>query len=392
MKKNTTIRRRNTADSQQQALFAPIAVPMPKGEGCHVVSVGKRRDGGTRYWCLKHKADATAKYGKPATACRTAHFPPIAEEDILTLNFADYAGGVALWGAVPPVYDTTTQPLDRGIHVHARVALDSAKELDHTFRAVRIIGRQFPDEGLYVDELDAIYYMVTTVFGHTMKQVRCTYCGYAHLDRDWFSVHPHSRHLCAGCGKHFKDTGIGIGNPICGVRNACSIQTRPPKHTARTLDIRQQDYPGGIQIWGSNPAFIWTSETSEEEGIHVHAYLDGAAYPEVDETYGSVTIDGVTLDPAMVRLFMAQSVLPSLKDRVVAVTCASCGKEILSEGDLAFTPVTTHCCGRCNRDVAATGRLRKTISNPLPLVLWQLAEFAARPPQKHDLGLLPETI
>src|SRR6267378_3294771 len=33
---------------------------------CKIVVVGKRRDGGTRYWCLKHRADATAKYGRRA--------------------------------------------------------------------------------------------------------------------------------------------------------------------------------------------------------------------------------------------------------------------------------------------------------------------------------------
>jgi hypothetical protein len=65
------------------------------------------------------------------------------------------------------------------------------------------------------------------------------------------------RHLCAGCGKQFKDSGVGIGNPICGVRDACGIQTRTPKPSKKTLDICQRDYPGGIQIWGSNPAFIW---------------------------------------------------------------------------------------------------------------------------------------
>ena len=386
------IQRNSTPIGEQQTLFGTRTVPVPDGEGCHVVSVGKRRDGGTRYWCLKHKADATAKYGKPATECRTAHFPPIAEEDILTLDFAKYPGGVAMWGAVPPVYDTTTQPLDRGIHVHTRVTSDSEKELDQTFRAVRIIGEQLPDGGLYVDELDAIYYMATTVFGYTMKQVRCTYCGYAHLDRDWFSVHPHVRHLCAGCGKHFRDTGIGIGNPICGVRDACGIRTDAPKLSKKTLSIRQKDYLGGIQIWGSNPAFIWTGKNSEEEGIHVHAFLEGTQMPEVDETYGKVTIDGVTLDPVMVRLFMAQSVLPSLKDRVVAVTCTSCREGILSEGELSFTPSTTHRCGKCEKDVPSTGRLRNMVSNPLPLVLSLLEKFATRPLQKHDLGLLPESI
>jgi hypothetical protein len=379
-------------EAEQQTLFGTKRAPMPEGDGCHIVSVGKRRDGGTRYWCLKHRADATAKYGKPATTCRTAHFLPIAETDILTLDFTMYPGGVALWGAVPPVYDTSTQPLDRGIHVHSRVTADSGKELDNTFRAVRIIGKDLPEDGVYVDELDAIYYMATTVFGYPMREVRCTYCRYSHLDRDWFSVHPHSRHLCAGCGKHFKDTQTGIGNPICGLRDACGVQTRAPKPSTKKLKIRQQDFPGGIQIWGSNPAFIWTGKGAEEEGIHVHAFKEGAQWPETDETYGTVMIDGITLDPVMVRLYMAQAILPSVKDRLATVICTSCGEGILSEGDAAFTPATTQRCSTCEQDVPTAGRLRKVVSNPLPLVLAQLEKFAVRPLQKHDLGLLPETI
>src|SRR5258706_3310357 len=61
---------------------------------CQVVAVGKRRDGGTRYWCLLHKADATAKYGKPAKPCRAAHIPPIRPDDILSLNIDKYTGGI----------------------------------------------------------------------------------------------------------------------------------------------------------------------------------------------------------------------------------------------------------------------------------------------------------
>ncbi|MDX2178110.1 MAG: hypothetical protein SFV18_00875 [Bryobacteraceae bacterium] len=378
--------------NEQQNLFGTTTAPIREGDNCHIVSVGKRRDGGTRYWCLKHRADATAKYGKPADACRTAHFPPVDEKDVLTLDFAKYPGGVALWGAVPAVYDTTRQPLDRGIHVHTRVTPESEKEIDNTFRAVRIVGDGVTAGGLYVDELDGIYYMATTVFGYTMREIRCTYCGYSHLDRDWFCVHPHSRHLCAGCGKHFRDTQTGIGNPICGVRDAIGVQTLTPKASTKKLKIRQADYPGGIQIWGSNPAFIWTMKVAEEEGIHVHAYKEGAQLPEIDETYGAVTIDGITLDQVMVRLYMAQAILPSLKDRVTTVTCTSCGEGILSEGDLAFTPATSQRCITCELDVPTPGRLRKTVSNPLPLVLAQLGMFAVRSPQQHDLRLLSEAI
>jgi hypothetical protein len=158
------------------------------------------------------------------------------------------------------------------------------------------------------------------------------------------------------------------------------------------LEIRQEDYPGGIQIWGSNPAFIWTRKSIEEEGIHVHAFLEDTQHPDVDETYGEVTIDGITLDPEMVRLLMAQAVLPSLKERIATVACSRCGQEIFSQGELAFTPVTKHQCGNCNRGVTARGRLRKTVSNPLPVVLTRLATYSLRSPKVHDLGLLPEAI
>ena len=66
---------------RQQSLFD--AMDFPGGElvspdtPCNVVAVAKRRDGGTRYWCSVHRADATAKYGKPATKCRAADELPL---------------------------------------------------------------------------------------------------------------------------------------------------------------------------------------------------------------------------------------------------------------------------------------------------------------------------
>src|SRR5437660_172414 len=74
---------------------------------CEVVPIEKRRDGGTRYWCRSHKADATAKYGMPAPVCQISNQTPVGYEDIQVLDLDKYAGGVALWGAAPAVYDTT---------------------------------------------------------------------------------------------------------------------------------------------------------------------------------------------------------------------------------------------------------------------------------------------
>lgn len=48
-------------------------------EDCQVVAVGKRGDGGTRYWCLLHNDDETA-------TCRASHMSPIRPEDVLSLD------------------------------------------------------------------------------------------------------------------------------------------------------------------------------------------------------------------------------------------------------------------------------------------------------------------
>src|SRR5712692_385550 len=325
MAKSRRNRQAMHSSNKQKTLFPSneqSSTALGTGE-CQIVPVGKRRDGGTRYWCLLHKADATAKYGRRARTCRASHVPLIRSEDVLNLNIDEYKGGVALWGAVPAVYDTTRLPMDRCIHVHARPTPTAKKEMDYTFPAVRILSKSLAEDGIFISELDAIYYMVTSVFGNEMKYVTCSYCGYPHLDRDWFSVHPHRRHLCAGCGKLFTDAQVAVGNPILGVRLACAVKTHESKLSTSTLEIHQADFPGGIQIWGSNPAFFWTSDRAEEEGIHVHAFRKAGDQPGLDETYGEVVIDGIKLDPLMVRVLMAQSALPSLKDRILYITCPS---------------------------------------------------------------------
>ena len=385
-----------SANYQQQTLFSSLDelndVSYASPKECHVVAVGKQRDGSTRFWCLRHKADATAKYGRPAKVCRNAHIPPLSKQDTLELNIDKYRGGVALWGAVAPVYDTTRQKLDRGIHVHARDDAGEVKKMDRTVRMVRIFSGRLPKEGISVAECEAIYYMVTSIFGFEMRHITCSHCGHPHLDRDWFSVHPHRRHLCAACGRYFWDTEAALGNPICGLRAACGVEADSPRPSKKELRIRQKDFMGGIRVWGSNPAFLWTGQDREEEGIHIHAFCENGDAPELDETYFQVTIDEMKLDPVMVRILMAQKALSFLKDRVLTINCPSCGEAQFAIGELAVTPVGIHSCTRCGHQFASPGRFRKTIANPLPGLLVRLAEKAPRQPQQHDLDLIPERL
>lgn len=381
--------KQNTNRSPQQSLSLSPSNIVPIG--CEVVAVGKRRDGGTRYWCLKHRADATAKYGRPAPKCRYADVPEVSESETLTLDLANYPGGIACWGAVPPVYDTTSLPLDRGIHVHARKKGDGPKLIDQTFR--RVILRDDEQNAHVLEELDAVYYMVSSVFGHAMREVICTLCGYSHLDKDWFSVHGHRRHLCAGCGRQFRDEIVGIGNPIIGIRNSLGLKKHKVKPSRESLNLKQQDFPGGIQIWGSNPALLWTSSLAEEEGIHVHAFSkDKDIEPFYDETYAAVTIDGVKLDAEMVRILMAQMTLPHISGRIICKACPECGESQFVRGEAAYTPSIDNECLKCGAGFASTGRLRKTISNPLVTILEELGSAAPREPRQHDMKLLPETL
>jgi hypothetical protein len=245
MKKVKGIRSRKMGSAHKRRTLSSRSnesenLPHTAPQDCQLVAVGKRRDGGTRYWCLRHKADATAKYGRPADSCRASRIPPLRSQDVLELDLDRYQGGIALWGAVPPVYDTTTLPIDRGIHVHARRVTGGAKEIDRTFRAVRILAGRLPKEGISISELDAIYYMVTSIFGYGMKHIRCSHCSHAHLDRDWFSVHPHRRHLCAGCGRHFRDSETSkhhrcdLGIPFVAYAMPVALRQKPQDHRRKS--------------------------------------------------------------------------------------------------------------------------------------------------------------
>ncbi|WP_259675523.1 hypothetical protein [Burkholderia gladioli] len=269
------------------------------------------------------------------------------------------------------------------------------KEIDWTYRKLRLrlATDLISEEWLEVDEVDAINYMISSVFAFTTRLILCTHCGFAHLDRDWFAVHPHRRHQCHGCGFQFPDAVTGIGNPLSALNRAFEVQKRRSVKAPRTISVRQRDYAGGIQIWGSNPAIVWTSPHPEETGIHLHCFAkSGDDFPVIDNTYAKVIIDGIIVDAENVRYFMAQKAMPHLEGRVLALNCPHCRTPHFDTSELAYTPHLNHECASCGKWFQAATRTRKTIGNPFAAVRLSLSETSPNPLRNDPLGLRPETI
>jgi hypothetical protein len=213
------------ATPRQFELLPADQITSPDGT-CRIMPVGRRRNGHMRYWCIAHKADATGKHGQILARCRGADTRPISTEEMLTLDLDQFEGGVALWGAVPPVYDTTRLPLDRGIHVHAREAAGGVKVHDQTFRAVTLIGRKVPTAGITISEIDAVYFMVSSIFGFGVRYIECSVCGYPHLDV--------KRRAIGTPDRHAKRTPLGRRDRLVPVANG-----RDPRGAERPPRVRR---------------------------------------------------------------------------------------------------------------------------------------------------------
>lgn len=283
------------------------------------------------------------------------------------LDPTEFPGGIALWGAVEPVYNTASEPAERGIHVHARNRLGGRKLIDQTFDAVELQVRRdlFNNERIVVTAETAVAFYISRFLERTVVGLFCPHCNTPHLDSDWYAVKPHRVHLCHGCNQLFRQETKGVSNPLQMVRHQLGIGNSlgGPVRAKADLDIRQEAYPGGLQIWASNPALIWTSARREQAGIHVHGWKRPGVRPKLDGTFGRVRIDGIELNEDHLRVFMVQNSLIYLKGKIVELVCPSCGFSLFDRGDAAFQPKNTHRCDSCGT-IFQTQRRRKVVSNP----------------------------
>lgn len=291
----------------------------------------------------------------------------------LRIDPANYPGGIALWGALPAVYDTTKYPLESGVHVHARAVPNGNKLEDGSFDEVEVVDGSVLGGSVLVSRLAAAAYVASSIFGLKSKSLDCPSCHAPHLDVA-LCVHPHDKHCCANCGESFTDSEQAVANPVCAARAVFGdvAQTRPTTIPTRSIAVRQdQQYcSGGIRIWGSNRALLWTAPRLEEEGIHLHCYEEGNSNPTVDQTYGKVSIDGVDLDPRSVRNYMVQNYLSFLQGSLDSIDCPIC--EEPHEDPIVphvVTPHVDHMCAACNHVMTSS---RPIIANPLVKKIAQL--------------------
>ena len=335
---------------------------------CTIRFVGKARNGSPRWWCTSHGANATGPRGLRLDVCDGAATCET-RSSVLALDPDDYPGGVALWRVSPPVYDTTSHPTQSGVHVHARLDPSTGhKEIDESYDAVDLrVRTDLVESDVLITEPMARAYYLARFRGNKLKSLSCTRCGALHLDEHWFSIKAHRRHLCGACGHYFMDREYAVSNPLIGVHGVgAGDGDRLAVRASRTLAIDQRDYPGGIQLWASNPALLWTAQKAEEEGIHVHLYgLQGDL--QEDDTFDAVSFDGVSLDENMIKHWMAQQAVENVADNVVSLRCPDCQRAHFDTGLCAFVPHTVHTCGHCDSPFR-TGR-EAVISNPVVQVL-----------------------
>lgn len=200
-----------------------------------------------------------------------------------------------------------------------------------------------------IDADTAVNYTLSTVAGYTPRLVTCNHCGAPHTDKGALAVVPHKVHICHTCKRKFRKRERAIGNKLALLEHKLPQYYRNRRRTVPTRKIRLDPEAQELRIWAANPAILWTAPRPEEEGIHVHIYRNGEKI--VDETFGTVTINGRTVDPEAARILMAQKtyslLIEDIKPRLQAITCPVCREPVLYAQEKAFKPTKTITCPHC---------------------------------------------
>ncbi len=284
----------------------------------------------------------------------------------LLLDAIEYPAGIAIWGGVEPIFMTAHRPHEEaGIHVHARKSPRAEKDIDQSFDEVTFRD-QATGRAVQIDQDAAVGFMISQTFGVRMRHVICTNCGTDIFLGRQSAAHPSTKHSCSSCSTISMTDERVVANPLISLREGYSSKIEPAVVLPRRpLSLRWDQCPGGIDIWGSNQAIIWTARKPEEEGLHIHWYASDGTMLQ-DDTFDTVTIGTIDIDVTAARLWMAQREIHQLRVVTGSMNCEECGAPLCDQGTQAYTPSKTHQCGKCGHLALSIGPV---IANPMPAII-----------------------
>ncbi|WP_454781795.1 hypothetical protein [Legionella sp. WA2022007384] len=288
----------------------------------------------------------------------------------ISINLDSFPGGVAVWGALPAVFDCHNNKFDRGVHIHARMTHSGKKIIDQSYPEVELI---WQEKRIIITEASALSFTMSSIFDFDIVSLDCSHCGKVLLDKNLASVRPSFEHYCSFCGNLTWTNTRCVVNPVIRFKEMLDDQLvkRPSIMPQRKINLDKTKYPGGFQIWGSNPSIIWTAKRLEESAIHVHAY-NSENKRVIDNTYSEVWINGVLLDIEMVRVLQIQKAIHELRFHLTSINCPRCSHPHFDKELLAVVPHQQHQCEQCD---AVFNSPKSIISNPSTTILNQLTCF-----------------
>jgi hypothetical protein len=284
----------------------------------------------------------------------------------ISLDLEDYPGGVAAWGALPAVFDNHSQEYDRGVHIHARCKDSGKKYIDQSFQEIEI---RWNNKSIILTEANAVCFTMSSIFNIEIQSHSCKHCGIALLDQGLAAVKASYDHYCSFCGQLTTTNVRCVVNPIMAFKEYMGdfLVQRPSILPSRRIHLSKDNFPGGFQIWGSNPSIIWTAKRNEESAIHVHAYNQDNRRI-IDNTYSEVWVDTQLLDINMVRVLQIQKSLPALLPYLTTIQCPNCAMYHFDRELHAVVPHQKHQCESCYHEFVTS----LAISNPAFAILESL--------------------
>jgi hypothetical protein len=287
---------------------------------CSFVNAGKFRHGPDRWWCQTHqcywgtKGDLASLSNTNVMRCSNHAQRMSYVLRPLTVDLTQFAE-VGLWCSLPAAISTLeVKPRAPRLHLHLRKEPGADKLIDRDIAAVSITYN--PSFDLFgnknitqvnVTPPAAFEFVRGIESGRTMSCISCHYCGYPHLDLGDFARKPHRKHTCGHCGR---DSTVSptpvVSTPLQPLHDQFS---KTVKYEAPDRELNLDDYSGcSYAVWASTPAIVWTASRPQELGVHVHVHRGSDRI--VDDTFGTVMLNGKPLDRAeLVQKMISRSLV-----------------------------------------------------------------------------------